>query len=124
MLRILPALATLSIAYATDCPALPPTAFTLPDVLSVKDSDEHGNGMLVNHGIDFVDVNGDGLSDLVWGYGDTFVGETTHYACIYLNTACGWGAWGMRGTTSRLQVLPTAALQHPLQFSRPPTLAP
>ena len=76
---------------ASSCLSLPPTAFTLPDILSAKDSDEHGNGMVVNHGIEFVDVNGDGLADLVWGYGDTFPSETSSYACIYLNTGCGWG---------------------------------
>lgn len=33
------------------CVSLPPTAFTLPDVLSAKDTDSHDNGMVVNHGI-------------------------------------------------------------------------
>lgn len=40
-------------------------------------------------GFEFIDVNDDGLPDLVWSF--YMEGVNSAYQCVYLNTQCGWG---------------------------------
>lgn len=69
-----------------DCSPLPPDAFELPDFLTTVNL---ANGAYYNiqNGIQFVDINGDSLPDVVYGLGQS---QGNSYSCVYLNTGCGW----------------------------------
>ena len=60
-----------------------PTAFVLPDVISVWAA---GNGN-IDTGVRLEDINGDGLADVLQGWNDNSLPTTI---CIWLNTGCGW----------------------------------
>lgn len=42
-------------------------------------------------GLEFSDVNGDSLVDLVWALYDYLAKPSDYVQCVYLNTGCGWG---------------------------------
>ena len=71
-----------STALATPCPETPPSYFSLPMWTTLWE----GNGQNVDGGIQLIDVSGDALVDLVFGYSSSGI----DYNCIYINTQCGW----------------------------------
>ena len=70
-------------AWATPCPETPPSYFSLPYWTTQWEGPSGGN---VDGGIQLIDVSGDALVDLVFGYNT----GSTNYNCIYINTQCGW----------------------------------
>lgn len=84
MARLVAVFVTLCTAFAT-CPELPPTAFVLPDVLSTVNA----NWQQFEHGVQFIDINGDSLPDLIQGFQSDMNPSSTS-SCVYINTQCGW----------------------------------
>ena len=77
-------LGALTVAVTGD-PCMPTSAayFQLPGATTTWTGSESVDG-----GIQLIDVNGDSLVDLVFGYSD---GPDHHsFDCIYLNTQCAW----------------------------------
>ena len=70
----------------TACPSLPTTSFSLADVLTERINVQ---GQVFDHGIQFQDVNGDGLVDMLYGY---FCDPCNleDFNCVYLNTGYSW----------------------------------
>lgn len=60
----------------------------LPDIFTLWNTDDgptsYGNQ---DRGIQFQDINGDGLVDVMQGFGQV---PSTNVMCIWLNTGCGW----------------------------------
>ena len=67
----------------TPCPQTPPSAFTLPQYTTQWNPGQ-GN---VDGGIQIVDVTGDSLADLVFGFA---IDSSEAFNCVYINTQCGW----------------------------------
>ena len=60
--------------------------YTLPDVFTERLT----SGQDVDHGIQFQDVNGDGLIDMMQGYACDPCPGSPGYNCVYLNTGIAW----------------------------------
>ena len=71
----------LPLAWSTPCPTISNTTFQLADMLV-----QWAAGQNIQHGIQFEDVNGDGLVDMIYGW------ENAGYAplCVYINTGYAW----------------------------------
>lgn len=69
----------------TACPSLPTTSFSLADVLTERINQDQ----VFDHGVQFQDVNGDGLVDMLYGY---FCDpcNSEDFNCVYLNTGYSW----------------------------------
>ena len=66
--------------------------------------DKNPNPYFFSGVFEYVDVNGDGLSDISWSYDDAWNGGPDR-SCIYLNTGCGWVfATNYTGPCSQLTV--------------------
>lgn len=70
------------LAIGTPCPAISNTTFQLADVLVEWEANTN-----IQHGIEFEDVNGDGLADMIYGWDD---GSNVYITCVYLNTGYSW----------------------------------
>jgi hypothetical protein len=68
------------------CPALPSTYFQLADVFQEFESPSTPN---IDHGLQFEDVNGDGLVDMLYGW-DNSDHDAHPFICIYINTGHSW----------------------------------
>lgn len=77
----------LVIVGATPCPWLSPLSFQLPGVFTQWAPDGSGGYTNIDGGIQIIDITGDSLVDLLYGYDD---GSASSYECIYINTQCGW----------------------------------
>ena len=77
--------AFLALATSTtaSCPPTPPSSFSLPQWTTQWEGTQ-GNQ---DGGIQFIDVSGDSLPDLVFGYSNAI---SPPLNCIYINTQCGW----------------------------------
>jgi hypothetical protein len=69
------------------CPATPSNSFVLPGPVSV-----YADFNKINYatGLRLIDINDDNLPDVVIGQADDNSEAGPCYACIYINTHCGW----------------------------------
>ena len=81
-LRVSFAVFLVGLAIGTPCPAISNTTFQLADVLVEWEANTN-----IQHGIEFEDVNGDGLVDMIYGWDD---GSNVYITCVYLNTGYSW----------------------------------
>lgn len=84
------ALIALGTSRAQSCASLSPTAFELPSVFTITQTDPNKNWVNMDQGLNLVDVNGDSLIDVVQGYTYDLTNPGSTFICIYLNTGCGW----------------------------------
>lgn len=77
------------LALSSPCPVVSNTSFVLADVLV-----EWAANTNIEHGVQFEDVNGDGLADMIYGWDD---GSSSSTTCVYLNTGY---SWVQQGTTA------------------------
>jgi hypothetical protein len=78
----------------TPCPVLSSSSYALPDVFTTWVQGNPGSNQ--DHGIQFQDINGDGLVDMLYGLDNN--DDHTIFECVYLNSGF---SWALQNVSSR-----------------------